>query len=154
MPAAMSRCPAARSVSIPCPGLPHAGALACLMPGDPSAHPEGHRLVLRDVGLHLTALSLIEANGSTSAADIVKAIGGQLPVKRVHAEPDALLEQDLLCARSPESAGECRTMPPEAAERNNRHKSIAAEPTHTGPAAPGRSRASPRHVGFHLRRHG
>ncbi|MER8103884.1 GIY-YIG nuclease family protein [Kitasatospora sp. NPDC094016] len=72
-------------------------ALARLMPGDPSAHPEGRTLVLRDVGLYLTALNLIEANGSTSAPEVVEAIGGRLPIEAVRAELDALLEQDLLC---------------------------------------------------------
>ncbi|MFF2080591.1 GIY-YIG nuclease family protein [Kitasatospora sp. NPDC058162] len=73
-------------------------ALARLMLGEPSAHPEGRRLVLRDVGIYFTALSLIEANGSTSALEIAEAIGGHLSIEAVRAELDALLEQDLLCA--------------------------------------------------------
>ncbi|MFJ9845826.1 GIY-YIG nuclease family protein [Kitasatospora sp. NPDC101155] len=76
-------------------------ALARLMLGDPSAHPEGRRLVLRDVGLYLTALSLIEANGSTSATEIAEAIGGHLSIETVHAELEALLEQDLLRTAQP-----------------------------------------------------
>ncbi|MFJ2191606.1 GIY-YIG nuclease family protein [Kitasatospora sp. NPDC087861] len=72
-------------------------ALARLMLGDPSAYPEGRTLVLRDLGLYLTALNLVEANGSTSATEVAEAIGGRLPIEAVQAELDALLEQDLLC---------------------------------------------------------
>ncbi|MER6364426.1 hypothetical protein [Kitasatospora sp. NPDC001527] len=84
-------------------------ALARLMLGDPGAHPEGRRLVLRDVGLYLTALGLIETNGSTSAAEIVEALRGKLSIGVVQAELDALLEQELLCL-VPErnSAAKCR----------------------------------------------
>lgn len=95
-PDAMSFHPAfqAQSIRFTSPLRP---VLARAFLSDPSAHPEGRRLSLRDVSLYLTVLDLIERNGSTDAAEIVEAIEGRLSIKAVQAELEILLEQDFLC---------------------------------------------------------
>ncbi|MFJ6384660.1 GIY-YIG nuclease family protein [Kitasatospora sp. NPDC092039] len=71
-------------------------SLARAVLSDPSAHPESCELVLRDVGLYLTALDLIERNGSTNATEIVEAIGGRLSIEAVRADLKALVKQGFL----------------------------------------------------------